>query len=259
VAGSRNRGVREAKGRLITLMDGDDRWHRDHLRRHAEAFRRFPQAGLVINDSRYVDGDRVLGATTLPKVLPNVLESDGSVFLCEWGDALVQKNFIWTTSEVSLPRSVVDAIGYSDPQFRVGSDYDLYIRISARYPIAVIREALTDYRYVPSAASGADAIRPLVCGWEAIAVLAHQSRTATPARRTLMQQVRAEKIREFSRSAYYYGCDHDRAFARRYLWTMFRSSGDWRTGLYWAAMWTPAPVRKMLAPVGGVLARHDSQ
>jgi hypothetical protein len=73
-----------------------------------------------------------------------------------------------------------------------------------------------------------------------------------------MQQSRRKQIREFSRSAYYYGCDHDRAFARKYLWTMFRSSGDWRTAMYFAAMCTPASIRQLLGPLGGKLAGHDS-
>ena len=119
VAGSRNRGVREAKGQLILLMDGDDTWHPDHVARHVDAFRRFPEAGLIVNDSRYMDGTLVLGPSTLPKTLPGIIATDGNVALCQCGDALVQNNFIWTTSEVSLPRAVVDEIGRASCRERV--------------------------------------------------------------------------------------------------------------------------------------------
>jgi glycosyltransferase involved in cell wall biosynthesis len=50
------RGIRESRGELIALLDADDAWTPDKLRRQVELFRR-PEVGLTFTDKEMVDDD----------------------------------------------------------------------------------------------------------------------------------------------------------------------------------------------------------
>jgi glycosyltransferase involved in cell wall biosynthesis len=260
VASSRNRGIREAAGDLIVLLDGDDRSAPARVARHVDAYLRFPEAGLIVNDGRYVDDHTVLKAAMLPAELPSVVITDGPLVLSACGDDLIRQNFIGSTSLVSLPRRVLDEVGPSNPKYPVGSDYDLYLRVTATRPIVVIREVLTDYRYVATSASGRDDRRFFTWTWETLVVLTDQARTAAEPRRSVMRKARAQKIQQFARFAYYYGTDHDAAFARRYLRSLLTlSGGNARVAMYLAALYLPGPVRRSLAPLAGTVLHRDSE
>src|SRR6478736_9164920 len=48
------RGIREARGELIALLDADDAWRPDKLRRQVPLFER-PEVGLAFTDKELVD------------------------------------------------------------------------------------------------------------------------------------------------------------------------------------------------------------
>src|SRR5215472_1117351 len=47
VAGSRNTGVRNARGEFLAFLDGDDVWEKDKLSLQVAAASRHPDAGLI--------------------------------------------------------------------------------------------------------------------------------------------------------------------------------------------------------------------
>ena len=51
------RGIAEARGELVALLDADDAWHPEKVRRQVELFQRRPEVGLVFTDMETVDGD----------------------------------------------------------------------------------------------------------------------------------------------------------------------------------------------------------
>jgi glycosyltransferase involved in cell wall biosynthesis len=104
-----NEGIRQARGEIICLLDADDYFYPDKVRRVVEAFRGHPQVGLVYDNFDIVDND---GKTfrkhhweltwtrrpvTVSKV-PSQLQS------------LILLGHPWncTTSAMSLRRSVVE-------------------------------------------------------------------------------------------------------------------------------------------------------
>ena len=111
VAGARNRGIRAARGLLLAFIDGDDRWHPDMLRRLVEAHERFPDSGLIACDARSFDGDRIIRTGLLPA---NVVASDAGddpVISCECLEHLIRGNLIATTTQIMIPRRVIDDVG----------------------------------------------------------------------------------------------------------------------------------------------------
>ena len=133
VAGSRNRAIRGATGLLLAFIDGDDRWHPDMLRRLVEAHERFPDSGLIACDGRAFDGERILRTRLLPSSVVASQAGNGPVISCECFEHLIRGNLIATTSQIMIPRRVIDDVGESDGAFPVASDYDLYLRIARKY------------------------------------------------------------------------------------------------------------------------------
>jgi SAM-dependent methyltransferase len=57
LAAATTRGLREARGGLITLLDADDMWVTSRTRLLVDALERTPEAGLVYGDMEVIDGD----------------------------------------------------------------------------------------------------------------------------------------------------------------------------------------------------------
>src|SRR5205085_1569490 len=76
VAGSRNRGIRAAKGELLAFLDGDDRWHPEKIRRQVEAFEQFPHTGLIACDGCQFDGEQILAHSLFPGDVLKLLDGN---------------------------------------------------------------------------------------------------------------------------------------------------------------------------------------
>jgi glycosyltransferase involved in cell wall biosynthesis len=250
VAGARNRGIRAARGLLLAFLDGDDRWHPDMLRRLVEAYERFPDSGLIACDARSFDGDRILRASLLPSSVVRSEAGDDPVVSCKCLEHLIRGNVIATTTQIMIPRRVVDDVGLSDPAFRVSSDYDLYLRIALKYPFTFVREQLADWRYLPTSVSGPAELRHFVWTADDVAILRKFQRRAPPAHRSGVLDTLTRKARRVAKQAYRRGRNTDQQWARAYLWQLCRrSGGDHVVAIYLIAALTPAWIRSMMAAV----------
>ncbi len=133
-----NRAIRESSGELIALLDSDDAWLPNKLERQVEAFERHPGAGLVYSQASLIDDTGRISNNSAPigKPLTDPLHSLSD---------LLNENHIPTLTAI-FKRECIDEVGYFDESFKAMADWDLWLRISARWPIIFVPEPLALYR-----------------------------------------------------------------------------------------------------------------
>lgn len=130
VSTARNRGIRQATGDWIALLDSDDEWLPTKLVKQLDQLGRHPACRLCHSNEIWVrDGSRVNPGNKHRK-------SGGHIFqqclpLC-----------VISPSAALIHRSVFDDISLFDESLPVCEDYDLWLRICAREPVAYMDEAL---------------------------------------------------------------------------------------------------------------------
>ena len=130
---ARNAGIREAQQPFIALLDSDDVWRPEKLRRQMEVFAHDPALGFCFTAIRTGPG-----------------EAAGDLILPEWEDdpiftldRLLLGCCIVTSTVVATRRLLLD-IGGFDTSLRLGDDYDLFLRVALRgNRIAYVSEPLT--------------------------------------------------------------------------------------------------------------------
>ena len=120
-AAARNRGIREARGDLISFLDADDFLADNALKTQLTFLEQHPQIAGVKGIMKIVDEDGVpIGSFPAVSALS--------------GAALLRK-------------SVFDQVGLFDPTLRIGEDFDWFMRLrETGLPIAVSPQILYFYR-----------------------------------------------------------------------------------------------------------------
>ena len=130
VSAARNRGIDAAAGRLLAFLDSDDLWLPRKLSTQVAFFQSHPAA--VINQTEEIwirNGVRVN-----PKI--RHLKPTGMIFERSLELCLV------SPSAVMMRRSLFDEVGLFDEDLPACEDYDLWLRISWRYPVHLIETPL---------------------------------------------------------------------------------------------------------------------
>lgn len=137
VAAARNRGIAEAQGDAIALLDHDDLWHPTKLERQVKVLAERPEVGMVITDVAHIDRAGkpmgIVGAAYNP---------------CETFARLFVQGYVPTPSAAMIRKTVLKVAGGFDEAFGSAGmdDHDLWPRIAAVCAIANIAEPLTYHR-----------------------------------------------------------------------------------------------------------------
>ena len=206
-----------------------------------------PGAGLLVVDGKRFGHPDVDGRGLYGRYASAVLADAGPIVAGRYHDMLLRRNFISTTSQVMIPRPVLDAVGPSDSSFTVGSDYDLYLRIAARYEVVLIGQRLTRWRYVPTSASGPLALRGFRWAQDDLAVWRKHLALVPPARRAALRRQLRASLYTTARDACIYGRSVDRNWAARYLWRLWiRNVPSPATAAFFLAVWAPRGMVRLL-------------
>ncbi|MFQ6617554.1 MAG: glycosyltransferase [Fidelibacterota bacterium] len=130
VSEARNRGIQMTGGEYICFLDSDDYWLRDKLSVQIDFFRKNPDYRICQTEEIWIRRGRRVNPTKRHR------KCGGWIFqqcipLC-----------IVSPSAVMIHRSVFREVGGFDPDLPVCEDYDLWLRVSLRYPIGLIEKAL---------------------------------------------------------------------------------------------------------------------
>jgi glycosyltransferase involved in cell wall biosynthesis len=145
LAGARNAGIAQASGEYIAFLDADDLWEPTKLEKQVHVLDKYPEVGLVYTWVAYIDEK---GEST-GKVVKYQAEGD------VWKN-LLERNLVECGSVAMVRRSCFDTVGVFDwnlSSFNVNEDWDMWLRIAARYPFKVVKEPLAYYRQSSSSAS----------------------------------------------------------------------------------------------------------
>jgi glycosyltransferase involved in cell wall biosynthesis len=139
---ARNHGIRAARGEFVAFLDLDDLWTPQKLAKQMAALESCPDAALIFSDMRLFD---TTGEDKLTMFQTYRLTADffGHESIVDRSVAkLVTMNFI-PTSSVLARKAALAEVGGFDEKFRKSEDWDLWLRIAIRRPIAYIPEPMT--------------------------------------------------------------------------------------------------------------------
>lgn len=130
VSAARNHGIVHACGDWIALLDSDDEWLPEKLEEQLSALSQNPEHMIVHTNERWIhngkqkhqkDKHRKYGGYIFRKCLP----------LC-----------VISPSSVIIHRDLFEEVGLFDTTLPACEDYDLWLRICARYPVLFIDREL---------------------------------------------------------------------------------------------------------------------
>jgi hypothetical protein len=130
VSAARNAGIARAKGQHIAFLDSDDVWKPKKLEKQAAFLAEHPECLICQTTEIWIRKGRRVN----PK--KEHLKIEGDIF----GPSLAR--CMITPSSVLLRRKLLDETGAFDEAFPVCEDYDLWLRVAARFPVGLVREDL---------------------------------------------------------------------------------------------------------------------
>jgi glycosyltransferase involved in cell wall biosynthesis len=137
-AAARNLGIRWARGQLIALLDDDDLWLPGKLLRQAECLVQRPEVGLLgtlcVRARRPPADHPPLRRAPPPRYVPLA--------------ALLRANR-FALSSVVIRKECLDGCGGFDESLPLAQDWDLWLRVAARWSVALLPARLTVYRLHP--------------------------------------------------------------------------------------------------------------
>jgi glycosyltransferase involved in cell wall biosynthesis len=142
-AAARNAGLRRAQGRYCAFLDSDDLMLPERLAEQVEMLDGDPEIGLVHTDLMTFDDRGVIHRTRRAFSDPC-----GGMVL----ERLLLDNFI-TTSTVMARTACLIEVGMFPENRRVSEDFELWLKIAARWKIGFVDRPLVQYRRRPGSLS----------------------------------------------------------------------------------------------------------
>jgi glycosyltransferase involved in cell wall biosynthesis len=145
-----NVGLSLAEGPLLFVLNSDDAFHPDRIRRFVERFHGNPDVVLAASWIEVVDAeDGSLGVKRGRLNMPPWPPASAGPLLSELDElelALLETNFISTTSNVAFRRSLLDEAGLDFLPLRYTHDWEFILAACRHGRIALIEEPLVRYR-----------------------------------------------------------------------------------------------------------------
>ncbi|MBW4665550.1 MAG: glycosyltransferase [Chroococcus sp. CMT-3BRIN-NPC107] len=135
VSVARNKGIAVSSGKYVAFLDSDDLWEPTKLEKQVQCLEKNPDVGFVNTWIKTIDEqDNILGIVKAP-------EAEGNVWM-----QIMEENVVLCGSVPMIRRSCFEDVGVFDTNLLSAEDWDLWIRLSAKYSLALIREPLVSYR-----------------------------------------------------------------------------------------------------------------
>jgi glycosyltransferase involved in cell wall biosynthesis len=140
-ATARNTGITHATGDYIAFLDADDLWKSTLLEQLVNCLESHPQAGLaycwtaLTNQQGHPTGRLAIS------------HAEGNVW-----KQLIESDFL-SCGSVLIRRACFEVVGLFSPDIALSEDWDMWIRIAAKFPFALVKQPLFLYRQHPASSS----------------------------------------------------------------------------------------------------------
>jgi glycosyltransferase involved in cell wall biosynthesis len=149
---SRNRGLGHAKGEYITFLDADDLWTSDKLEVQLRTLKQAPEAALVYSWSDRIDEySKPIGKGGHISVNGNALPY------------LLLTDILENGSNPLIKAEIFSSVGPFNECLLAAEDWELWLRIAARYPFVSVPKSQVLYRISSSSLSSNTAKMEYFC------------------------------------------------------------------------------------------------
>ena len=150
VAAARNAGIRRASGEYIAFQDSDDKWLPGKLEKQMQVLAEAePDVGMVYHIMSRVDSENEVYYIPDPCIPMNVREGD--IFTYLLAENIIGAPAICVRKEVLTGAGGVGVFDTTLPNLE---DYELLLRITAKYKVAYIDEVLIETYRLESGTNG---------------------------------------------------------------------------------------------------------
>lgn len=154
---SRNRGIKEATGEYISFLDADDLWTLDKLESQFNALQTNPEAAVAYSWTNWIDeSDRFLRRGSYTSATGNVFTK------------LLLIDFVESGSNPLIRRTALDAVGDFDESLVGGQDWDMWLRLAAKFPFTVVPSPQILYRKYPNSNSWSNNVERQEIGFKRV-------------------------------------------------------------------------------------------
>lgn len=162
ISGARNAGLARAHGEFLAMLDADDVWKPEHLRRHVDALRRRPDVAMVCSEALHWSS-WAPGAGADGDFVPDTPGPYGLYEPPEFATGVILGTLaVPCPCSVTVRRSIVMDLGGYEASWtsdrRLNSMYEdqvFYVKLGGRHPVLRLPDVLELYRLHPDSVTGA--------------------------------------------------------------------------------------------------------
>jgi len=139
VSKARNNAVIIAKNEYIAFLDADDWWEPTYLEEMNNLIENYPEAGIYGSSYYKVKNNKIIAA----KIGVEKGFKSGLINYCQvYAETMYQP--LWTGATI-IKKYIYELENGFKPNLQLGEDFDLWVRVALKYPVALLNKPLAYY------------------------------------------------------------------------------------------------------------------